>query len=122
MTFVITYGTEQDAQFLLKHGLRIDGTNATIGSPLECAMRLKSIKWIRFFIQNGANVNEVCSYYPHSTPLMEATDYNKDIVQELLNNGADQSMTNNEGKRAIDIARERGNFEIESLLQTQKIA
>jgi ankyrin repeat protein len=56
---------------------------------------------VSLLLEKGANVNVGVGKY---TPLMNAASWvNIDVVELLLNNGADPSLVNEEGKKAADL-------------------
>jgi ankyrin repeat protein len=71
---------------------------------------------VRLLIDNGAHINAQNNL--GTTPLIFATMYNKRTsVILLLEKGADKTITDNEGKTALDYASEKGFDEIVGLLE-----
>ena len=63
-----------------------------------------SVDKITRLIREGADINAPDGVL--TTPLMYATEYNSnpEILQNLLENGADAAITNYDGMRALDYA------------------
>ena len=70
---------------------------------LAISIKLKSMKSLRYFVENGADIEGVCA---DKTPLMYAAKYGQlEMVQYLVQKGADLSATY-EGKTALSFARQ----------------
>lgn len=119
--FVIAHGTPQDATFLLNHGARI-GIGNSIQTTLGHAVFWGKKAHVRLLLDLGIDPNEIASKYLKEDALMHAVRHaDAEIAQELLAYGADQSLVNKDGKRAVDIAKGRNKNDIVALLQKQKL-
>jgi ankyrin repeat protein len=88
-------------------------------TPLHSAVATDAgevdIEIVRLLVDKGADPNAKAQ--SGSTPLHTvAFTGDRASLDLLLKHGADPALTNNEGKTAADIARERGNQEIADLL------
>lgn len=104
------------AKPLLKHGAKVD--DHPICSPLLLAIHYSNHKITKDLLDRGANVNkkDKCSGV---TPLVLASvdKQNIQIIQLLLEKGADKSMTDNDGQTAYETSIIYQNHEISELLQ-----
>ena len=70
---------------------------------LAISIKLKSMKSLRFFVENGADIEGVCA---DKTPLMYAAKYGQlEMARYLVLNGADLKATY-KGKTALSFARQ----------------
>ncbi|MGI9546026.1 MAG: ankyrin repeat domain-containing protein [Flavobacteriaceae bacterium] len=85
---------------------------------LAMSIKLKSMRSLQFFVQNGADVELVCA---DKTPLMYAAKYGQlEMVKYLLEQGADPNVFYR-GKRAFNYARQYHHFAIAKYLKTQRL-
>lgn len=86
-------------------------------TPLMAACRSGLIDAVQFFLDKGADKNQI-HYASGSTPIIFATINGfGDIVQLLLQNGADPSLTDFMNKNALDFAKEKGYKKIVDMLK-----
>ena len=84
---------------------------------LAISIKLKSMKSLQFFVDNGADVEQVCA---DKTPLMYAAKYGQfEMVKYLVESGADPD-TSIRGYRAINYARRYHYPEIAKYLKKQE--
>jgi ankyrin repeat protein len=66
---------------------------------------LGSIEVVELLIQKGATINSISSQQKHSTPVMiAAAAGHADVVQILIDHGADLTITNGDGSTVLEIA------------------
>ncbi|XP_073812244.1 G patch domain and ankyrin repeat-containing protein 1 homolog [Musca autumnalis] len=65
----------------------------------------------------GQNIN-VCDNYGWTALMMAACEGHVEAVRYLLELGVDKDIKDKSGKKALDLARKKGHFHIESLLET----
>jgi ankyrin repeat protein len=100
---------------LLKHGARIDHHSIDGATPLIWAAGQGNENTVYLLLSYNADIN--AQDKQGTTALMEAvTVRSVEAVRELINRGANQSIKNNNGKQAIDIANKHRNDKIRSLL------
>ena len=103
---------EHAVQLLLRHGARVDtaSSNAMHVMPLHSAAAARSVPIARLLLDQAAPVNArqgrgECGF----TPLMEAAFNGQvDMVDILLDHGADPRLCDEEGRTASDHARAQG--------------
>jgi hypothetical protein len=92
------------------------GVRTSDGSTLlMAAVRTEDVELVRWAIDRGIDLNAARPNKTHATALMMAAGKgDPEIVQLLLANGADPTVTNHEGKTALDLAKGR---EVRELLR-----
>jgi len=81
---------------------------------LTISIKLKSMKSLKFFIEKGANIENICA---DKTPLMYASKYGQyEMVKYLVEKGADLNASYR-GKKANDYARLFNHFKISKYLR-----
>lgn len=85
---------------LLERGCSIDIVNKRKNTLLLQAANGKNLDWVKFLIENKANVN--VSSFSGNTPLMKAIDVDFRITQCLIESGARLFTLKENGKCAID--------------------
>ncbi|RZJ75902.1 MAG: ankyrin repeat domain-containing protein [Flavobacterium sp.] len=89
-------------------------------TPLAAAICKGDVETVKKFIEYGANVNEKSN---GMTPLMLAARYNNvEIINLLLEKGADLKMTNDKGLSALKYAELSNATEAIAALKKAKIA
>ena len=117
-----------EGNVLLKHGANANSvisadlynyktglTETKNQSVLHYAIRQRYNKIAETLIEHGANVNVEANPtgITGNTPLFYAVvTENADIIEPLLNAGADKNVKNGEGKTAIQYAVEKGKYDI----------
>jgi ankyrin repeat protein len=83
------------------------GVRTTDGlTLLMAAARAEDLDLARWAIEHGADVNALRPNKRHATALIIASRLgNVEIVELLLANGAETSLTNRDGETALDLAR-----------------
>lgn len=109
----------------LERGTDIHVTDKNGVTALHHAVRFRSPEAVRTLIENGADVNQACRRNG-STPLHRAVTQSgapgtagrgeaaKEIIQILLDAGADVTLVNKSGKRPVDYVTDES---IKSLLK-----
>lgn len=103
------FGHERAVQFLLEHGARVDtaSSNGMHVMPLHSAAAARSVPIARLLLEHRAPVN--ARQGGGFTPLMEAAFNGQvDMVEILVDHGADRHLRDEEGRTAADHARARG--------------
>ena len=86
---------------------------------LHEAARNGNLQIVRMFVKAGMNINERDSF--QRTPLMNAADLDRgDAVRQLMELGADASLTDLNGNTAADLARKEGYAEILRILESRE--
>lgn len=98
------YDTKQEVivKLLLQHGAKVNVVQSKDGStPLH---HLESKEIAALFIAHGADINAKDDF--NSTPLHDAASRGrKDVVQLLLDAGADKTIKNNKGETPLDFTK-----------------
>ena len=106
IAWTIKYGRTEN----LKHLITVDRIDECVGvgdskkyNYLAISIKLKSMKSLRYFVENGADIEGVCA---DKTPLMYAAKYGQlEMVRYLVQKGADLSATY-KGKTTLSFARQ----------------
>jgi uncharacterized protein len=110
------FGHERAVQLLLEHGARVDtaSSNGMHVMPLHSAAAARSVPIARLLLEHGAPVNARQGGSGFGfTPLMEAAfNGQADMVEVLLDHGADRHLRDEEGRTAADHARARGHVSL----------
>jgi uncharacterized protein len=115
--FACFFGQPEAARLLLERGAAVDvvAANPTRVMALHSAASARNLEAARLLLERGAPVNarQQGGWVPiHAA----AQNGDKAMVELLLGHGADASLTNDAGKTAADVAREKGHAEIVALL------
>ncbi|MGB5385810.1 MAG: ankyrin repeat domain-containing protein [Eudoraea sp.] len=116
----IKYGRTEN----FKHLITEDRINECVGvgdskkyNYLAISIKLKSMKSLRYFVENGANIEGVCA---DKTPLMYAAKYGQlEMSRYLVQKGADLNATY-KGQTALSFARQFRQHEIIRYLKEHK--
>jgi len=116
----IKYGRTENLKHLIAED-RIDECVGVAGSKkynyLAASIKLKSMKSLRYFVENGADIEGVCA---DKTPLMYAAKYGQlEMVRYLVQKGADLGATY-KGKTALSFARQFRQRDIIKYLKEQE--
>ena len=103
-------------QELILQGAYIDATNSFNETALIIAgWKSNDLDLIRLLVESGADVNAMNGN--GDTPTIDAAYLGKgEILRYLLDNGGNPAMANNQGKTALDFARENNDETAISLL------
>lgn len=118
----IKYGHTEN----LKHLITADHINECVGvedskkyNYLAVSIKLKSMKSLRYFVENGADIEGVCA---DKTPLMYAAKYGQlEMIRYLLEKGAD-FHAKYKGKNALSYAKQFRQYDIIKYLVEHKKA
>ena len=102
----IKYNRTENLEYLIDQG-RVDECVGVADSKkynyLAISIKLKSIESLRYFVENGADIEGVCV---DKTPLMYAAKYGQlEMLQYLVAKGANLNATY-KGKTALSFARQ----------------
>jgi len=103
--------TTELVELLLKHGAPVDKKDE-LGCPLLYAVLHKDLDLVKTLTAAGSDVNSENSF-DRATPLLMASSIGaEDIVEFLLQNGADVNAVNNECWNALHCATDAGHLGI----------
>lgn len=105
------------ASILIDMNIKLNQQTKENATPLHYAAHHMQLEIARKIIKKGANVNLVDKH--GNTPLWYAIHFardNYDMVELLVNAGADTSIVNNVGKTVFTIAERRNNETLNRLL------
>ncbi|KAL5022521.1 hypothetical protein ScPMuIL_001676 [Solemya velum] len=96
--------------------LKVDAQNSNGETALICAARWGHVDICKLLLQAGASVDQA-SHNVHQTPLLVATDHSRrEVVQCLLDYGADVQLTDNVGITPLYSAIKRRDMDLVELL------
>ena len=124
LTNEIAWSIKYDRIENLKDLITADRINECVGvgdskryNYLAISIKLKSMKSLRYFVKNGADIEGVCA---DKTPLMYAAKYGRlEMARYLLQKGADLNATY-KGQNALNLARQFHQRDITKYLLEQK--
>lgn len=90
-------GNDDTLNILIRYGANIQGEEK---KPLYWASKGGHLSTVKLLVENGANIDdfEESNVFPNETPLMVASRYGFiDIVEYLIQKGADKLIKNSEG-------------------------
>lgn len=88
-------------------------------SALHAAVAGRNLEIVKAVLEAGADVN--AQQQVGFRPMHEAgTNANRKLAELLLAHGGDPSLTSDDGRNAIDLAREKGHAEFAEWLETQR--
>jgi uncharacterized protein len=114
------FGAEEMAQILLDHGADPNAVsrNPMAVQPLHSAAASRAVGIITMLLNHGADVN--ARQQGGWTPLHAAAIFGDlPLVELLLKNGAEVDRANDDGKKALDLAVEKGHDRVANLLRGQ---
>jgi hypothetical protein len=114
------YGKLEEVQFLLKSGI---DPNFGIGehktSPLKAATIMGHFPIVKLLVRSGANVNEKYSDHYVATPIWYAANNGDfEIVEYLLDNGADPNVEDRNGWTPLRQAKLHNHSKVIKLLKS----
>ena len=113
-------GNLELVKLLVEHGARTDFHDQDMYTPLHIASKLGNVELARYLIQNGAIINSKF-LGSSTTPLHIASFYGRtEIVKLLLDHGCSLRLKDEQNKRALDLAKQKGHYQIVELIR-QKI-
>jgi hypothetical protein len=105
--------------YLLAHGVDVDTRSQYGESPLGAAAAAGQMEAARHLIARGAHL-ENTAYITLETPLIEAAQMNHtDMVEFLLDRGANPAARDVMDRTAMDWARQNGNSKMANLIQAR---
>lgn len=109
-------------KFLLDFGADINKKNTGGSSPIYYAVFSSHLGIVKLLLDNGVNVNEIYStdrtlLFIHICTRRVETQERLDIIKILLNYGANINHLDDQGKTALDYAKEKNHTGIIKLLQ-----
>lgn len=108
------------ALLLLNHGADVNGslsTSANSVPALVFAAGYENLAVVEFLLARGADVNAKAMPYGITALMAAASDGNAPIAKLLLEKGARRDVTNDDGKTALDFAREKNHTAVAELLR-----
>lgn len=111
------FAQPEAARLLIEAGAAVDAVaaNPTRVMPLHSAASARNLEAARFLLEHGAPVNarQQAGWVPiHAA----AQNGDRPMVELLLKHRADPKLTNDDGKTAAMVAREKGHEQIAALL------
>ena len=111
------FAQPEAARLLIESGAEVDAVaaNPTRVMPLHSAASARNLEAARFLLEHGAPVNarQQAGWVPiHAA----AQNGDRPMVELLLKHRADPKLTNDDGKTAAMVAREKGHEQIAALL------
>ena len=103
-------------EFLFDHGADLNARDSDGQSALIYASRRSFNETAAFLLNNGADVNYQSRKKGVTALMIAAGGDNEELVQMLLEHGADASLTNTFGQTAKFLAQEMGNADVVALL------
>lgn len=89
-------------EFLVEQGADVEALDYTCGTPLVDAVYFRHPEIARYLMSKGANVNHAHVDASRTTPLMFASSQGcVEIVKDLLANGADVTMSDDDDVNAM---------------------
>ena len=117
------FGTPQAVDVLLQHGAQLDAVskNPQRNQPLHAALALgRNPDTVRLLLAHGADPN--ATQVGGFTPLFSAASAGRrDLVEMLVESGAQALHCSDLGKTAAEYARERGHAELADWLERQPV-
>jgi ankyrin repeat protein len=115
--FACFFAQPEAARLLIEAGAAVDAVaaNPTRVMPLHSAASARNLEAARFLLEHGAPVNarQQAGWVPiHAA----AQNGDRPMVELLLKHHADPKLTNDDGKTAAMVAREKGHEQIAALL------
>ncbi|MEW9097092.1 MAG: ankyrin repeat domain-containing protein [Clostridiaceae bacterium] len=106
---------EEILQFLLDNGVDVNDKNDDGNTALFTVLYPNIAEML---IENGANINERNKFGDTPLHCLAANgEESEEIITILLENGADKTIINNNGKTALDIAKAREDMDNINLLK-----
>ncbi len=104
--------------FLIKRGIKINGTDNQEKTPLHVAVQFNNIEYFNNLIELQPN-NEWQSLYGTSLIELAILNGNKELTQKLIANGVDVNSKNKRGSTALEISQRIGSQYISEFLISQ---
>lgn len=115
------FGTPAAVSLLLAAGAAVDAVsrNPQQNQPLHAALALgKNAETVKLLLEHGAEVN--ATQAGGFTPIFSAAAANRvDLAELLFSYGADPHRKSDQGKTAIEFARDRGHAELAAWLESR---
>jgi ankyrin repeat protein len=111
-------GQDAVVKLLLDQGAEVNGENGRLGSVLKVAVYEEHSSTVKLLLDNGADINMNDKHGGAvSTALHLASDGDKiEMARLLLSNEADVTIKNTYGQTPLQLATERGSYEVIKLL------
>ena len=114
-------GTKNMISYLISQGedINCNKSNSGYGGPLAKAIQVESVDLVKFLISNGVKVDQ--NYSAVGSPVIVAIkEKKKKIAMEIISHSKDFSFTDDDGKTALDIAKELKMDEVVQVLSKKK--
>jgi len=112
-------GHTEIAERLLEAGARVDLRDSTNRTAFMFACTGPNLKLVTLLHRRGANVNDIDSHESWTPLMFAAAEGHRDVVQYLLNNGANPTAEDVDGETAATFARQRGFAEVAAMIEAR---
>ena len=102
------------AKYLIEKGAKFD--KGRLGHLIFDSAKMNNKMMVEYLINTGVNINMVDSFYGNSILMWAVMNDSYNVAKFLLENDIDTTIVNDDGKTAIDIARENKNDKIIEIL------
>ncbi len=111
-------GYTEVVEVLFDHGAEVDRRDASGRTALMYASSGPFPQTVELLIESGADVNHADDAEGWTALMMAAAEGHRPVVELLLRHGADIELTDQDGDSAVEHARERGQTDIVTLLES----
>lgn len=106
-------------ELLIEHGAEVDRRDGAGRTAVMYAASGPFPETVELLLESGADVNLIDAAEGWTALMFAAAEGQQPVVEVLLRSGADVELTDQDGDKAIDHARERGQAHIVALLESR---
>jgi len=117
LMYASSYGYTEIVKLLIEKGAYVDAKDPKGWTSLMYAVFDGNTETVKLLIEKGADVNAKSDFGCWTSLILAARDGNTEIVKLLIGKGADLSLKTEDGKTALDLAREKGHTDVIELLE-----
>ena len=107
----------ETSRVLLSHGAEVDQTGSDHLTPLHSAVLSNQYQMAAVLLEHGANINATEASFGLTALMMAARSSYVDVLNLLLEKGADMHIRDVEGQSALDWAKRNGCHETTAILE-----